>query len=351
MIQRGYLGIGAGWYGATEKPAAVEAASRRLTHVSILLLAWAAAYFGVSTARSDGGFSVGFNSFVLLASFQNLPVVDHGLFLRLPPVAETLKSQVIPLRERTEIVEHKVIPGDTLGEVAERYSLRLETLLWSNDLEDANLLQVGDTLLIPPLDGVIHTVKAGDTLAALATKYKVETEAILHYPLNQLADPEALSVGQRLVVPGGRKPFVPRLVPPSRGQVRLPLQVNNTSVPSVAGFSWPTHGPIYTYFSPYHTGVDISPPYGTPVHAAAPGVVIDAKKLGWGYGWYLIVDHGGGVSTMYAHLGAFLVDVGEEVSRGQVIGRVGNTGRTTGPHLHFELHLNGRPLNPLSYLP
>lgn len=117
-----------------------------------------------------------------------------------------------------------------------------------------------------------------------------------------------------------------------------------------SAWPWPTLGTISTEFSVAHPGLDIAAPFGTGVQAVAPGVVIDAQKRNWGLGWFLVLDHGDGVTSTYAHLGGFLVKAGEPIGQGQPIGWVGSTGFSTGPHLHFELHRDGRPLDPLGYL-
>lgn len=117
------------------------------------------------------------------------------------------------------------------------------------------------------------------------------------------------------------------------------------------GFNWPASGPIFQYFWSGHSGLDISPPYGSPIYASASGKVILADKLSYGYGWYLIIDHGNGYTTLYAHTSQFLVGVGDYVEQGQLIARVGATGLATGPHVHFEIRLNGQPLDPLNFLP
>ena len=115
--------------------------------------------------------------------------------------------------------------------------------------------------------------------------------------------------------------------------------------------AWPTYGPIYNWFSGGHKGIDISPSYGTPVGAADGGVVVSASYSRYDYGYYIIIDHGNGYQTWYAHLSQILVSQGQRVGRGELVGRVGMTGYATGPHLHFEVRLGGVPINPLNLLP
>ena len=266
----------------------------------------------------------------------------------LPGVAETsapgASAEVESPPQRYEIVAYAVQPGDTLSGIAIRFGLSWETVSWANSLPNVNSLRVGQELTIPHVDGYPYTVKWGDTVGSLSSRYKSESAEII--AVNNLPSPDALFVGQLLILPGGRPPPPPPPPAPARVVVE-----SAPSAPSSAGFVAPLVGLLTQYFGYGHEGVDIARPHGTPVQAAGGGRVVEARKLGYSYGWYLIIDHGNGFQTMYAHMSAFLVDLGEDVEAGQVIGRVGITGRSTGPHLHFELHLNGRPVNPLNYLP
>ena len=139
----------------------------------------------------------------------------------------------------------------------------------------------------------------------------------------------------------------PLLVPFTDGDA---ARTRTTVPPASPAWPWPTLGTISTGFSAAHPGLDIAAPFGAGVQAVAPGVVIDAQKRDWGLGWFLVLDHGGGMTSTYAHLGGFLVKAGAPLGQGQPIGWVGSTGFSTGPHLHFELHRQGRPLDPWDYL-
>lgn len=184
--------------------------------------------------------------------------------------------------------------------------------------------------------GAVHQVEQGETLWDIARLYGVSVERIAQ--ANDLADPHRITAGQRLTIPGASAPRRPRLV--VNGRLQRALQ-------------WPVRGGISSQFGRrwgrMHEGVDIRVPPGTPVRAAAGGRVVFA---GWngGYGYLVIVDHGQGVHTYYAHNRRVVVREGQQVSRGQVLAYSGSTGHTTGPHLHFEVRLNGRPLNPVRYL-
>lgn len=280
------------------------------------------------------------------ASSQELGTTQAG-----EPIAP-VQERASP--ERTESVTYEVAPGDTISTIAERFEISTETVLWANSLGYTDLIRIGQPLLILPVSGVLHTVAKGDTLLSLAATYGVDAEDILGYKSNNISDANSLAIGQKIIIPGGKMP-VSRASPSSRGGVRPAAETPAAPAAAAAApsgrFAWPTLGPIFQYFSASHFGVDISPPYGTPVRAADGGMVVRAEKLGWGLGWNLEVDHGNGYSTVYAHLSRFEVDRGERVSQGEVIGLVGTTGYVTGPHLHFAVHRNGVPINPLSVLP
>jgi murein DD-endopeptidase MepM/ murein hydrolase activator NlpD len=253
---------------------------------------------------------------------------------------------------RRGLITYEVARGDTLSTIAERFGISQETLVWANNIINPDFLRLGQKLLILPVSGVLHIVQRGETLSGIARRYGAKPSDILAYAPNGLTEPDKLSIGQKLIIPGGK---MPRLVPSSRGGIRQQVPsspVGGRAVQAAAiRFAWPTAGPITQYFSRGHRALDIAPPYGTPIRAAAGGRVVEARRLRYGYGWYLIIDHGQGYSTLYAHMGRFNVWTGTRVAAGQIIGAVGATGRVTGPHLHFEVRRNGVAVNPLSVLP
>lgn len=259
---------------------------------------------------------------------------------------------IIPERTRKEIQVYAVQSGDTVLGIASRFKVQPETLLWANPALESNpdLLRINDQLRILPVDGVLHTVKAGDTLSALASTYKVDVAQIVAYEANNLEGTSSpLIIGTDIVVPGGTKPYVTRQV----------TGMGLTSVPVPAGaaggsgnFSWPASGSISQDYWGGHQALDIAGRQGAPVKAADGGFVTIAGG-GWngGYGNQVVIDHGNGFVTLYAHLNTIFVKAGETVSAGQQIGTVGNTGNSTGPHLHFEIRYQGYPRNPYNYLP
>lgn len=258
---------------------------------------------------------------------------------------------------------YTVKPNDTLSGIAAQFSLTTQTLIWANSITDPRSLKPESTVIIPPASGVLHTVKDGDTLLALAEKYRVEANDITSFSFNGLKNPDALVLGQQIMIPGGVKPADPPAVKvstnPTSTSAPSPASASANRVlpaapePQVTGapLQWPTYGPIYGWYGGGHKGLDISPPYGTPVYAAEGGVVVWVEYLNYGYGYNFLIDHGNGYQTLYAHLSEVLVAPGERISRGQHIGRVGTTGRVTGPHLHFEVWRNGVIINPLEVLP
>ncbi len=256
---------------------------------------------------------------------------------------------------RLQIIEHQIKNGETLSQIASQYSLKVETILWANNLTTRSLLRPGNTLKIPPADGAIHTVKKGETLGQIAKLYGVTTDQITDY--NKI-DARTLSIGKELLIPGATK--VPSTIAVKPTQTTKPVNNQQTTGPvnipapsaAVGTYIWPTGAKIITqYYGLRHTGVDIAGPIGLPNYAARDGVVIKSQcGYNGGYGCYIILDHGGGITTLYGHNSKLLVSVGEQVSQGQVIGLLGSTGRSTGPHLHFEVRINGRHTNPLQYI-
>jgi murein DD-endopeptidase MepM/ murein hydrolase activator NlpD len=238
--------------------------------------------------------------------------------------------------------------GDDLVGIAARFGLRRETLIWANkSLEaDPGTLYVGQELYILPIDGVYYTIKQGDTLLAIAERFQVSVEAILNgeYYAGSLLGGQ-LEAGHKLVIPGGVKPFKPL-------EVRLPPQPTVSATPHGTGnWVWPVGGYISQGYWELHRAIDIATRHGDLVMAADAGTVVYAE-WGWaGYGNLVVVDHGNGFRSYYGHLYGFYVDVGEQVERGQPLGALGNTGLSTGPHLHFEIREDGVLRDPLDFLP
>lgn len=255
----------------------------------------------------------------------------------------------VPYRTRRDIIVYKVQPGDTVQGIAASFGVQPETIMWANPaIEDLpDLLRIGQEVVVLPIDGVYHEVKEGDTLGSIAAKYKVDVSTITGAAneWNGLQPPNyTISVGMKLIVAGGTKPYVAKLVTAYNGPV--PSGAHGTG-----RFQWPVVGRITQDYWYGHRALDIAAPIGTPIYAADSGFV---TFVGWtdvGYGNLTRIDHGNGFATYYAHQSAFNVVLGRAVQRGQLIGYVGSTGHSTGPHLHFEIRTSDGPLNPRFYLP
>ncbi len=252
----------------------------------------------------------------------------------------------IPKRQRREIEKYIVQPNDNVSRIAEKFEIKPETILWANaQLEnDPDMLSVGEELTILPINGAYHTVAVGDTVASIAKKYKVDAAAIFDYELNNLKPGDALAVGQKVVVPGGKKPIVQREVRAYSGPIP------ESAARGTGNFGWPVSGRITQKFWAGHSGIDIGAPTGTPVLASDSGFVIFAGWDNSGFGKFIVIDHDNGYLTSYGHLDVFAVAAGDSVKKGQLIGRVGNTGRSTGPHVDFRIRQNGVWRNPFGFL-
>jgi murein DD-endopeptidase MepM/ murein hydrolase activator NlpD len=275
---------------------------------------------------------------------------QNGGILIKPEVATTEKSK----KTRKGPVNYTVMPGDTVSSIAVNFDISINTILWENNLSAYSLIRPGDTLVILPATGITYKVAKGETLTTIATKFGVDADDIL--AANNLSGDTKLALGQSLFIPGGSKIYAA----PAATSVAAsynPIAVikgllSPSKVVAAAGkLLWPTVGHTITqYFSWAHQAIDIANPMGSPIYAAESGTVIDAGWSTVGYGNKVDIDNGGGMFTRYAHASKLLVKKGDVVTRGQVIALIGATGHATGPHLHFEVHVNGKLYNPLDYL-
>ena len=249
-------------------------------------------------------------------------------------------------KPRSEIVNYSVESGDTLASIANKFDVSVNTIKWANDLKSDDIT-TGDTLEIPPVSGIVHKVQSGDTVYSIAEKFNTSSQNIVNFPFNEFADLDtfALVPGQTLFVPDG----TPATEKPKMGvpYTRPQFMAGQSGTGS---FSWPTSGYISQYPIWYHMAIDIADPSSPPILAADSGTVSYAGCLDWGYGCHVIVDHNNGFQTLYAHLSAIAVSVGQGVGKGGSLGNMGSTGRSTGTHLHFEIRQNGALLDPLGFL-
>jgi murein DD-endopeptidase MepM/ murein hydrolase activator NlpD len=250
-------------------------------------------------------------------------------------------------RPRLALITYTVLAGDTVFGIAEAFDISPETILWSNgDLEyHPDDIRMGQPLTILPVSGIYYQVKAKDTLQSLARTFKVEPSAIVGYELNEIGPDQALREGQKLVIPGGEKPYVPHYVRHYGGPIPEGAAKGSGS------FVWPASGYITQGYWTLHRAIDIGGGIGTPVLASDSGYVVYAGWDDTGYGNLIIVAHGNDYYTYYAHLNKTAVSVGDSVARGKRIGSVGSTGRSTGSHLHFEIRHREVQRNPLGFLP
>ena len=278
-----------------------------------------------------------------------------GLILQatVPTPVETAFQSPLPQVEhppvpRQAVVTYTVQTGDHLANIAAQFGLQRETLIWSNpELEpDPGVLRIGQVLTILPVDGVYYTVQEGDSLVEIARTLSSTVETIVNFEYNGIDSAAAQLVpGQHLVVPGGKKAFNPMPVQP------VVTPVSRPDVQPSDEFVWPVKGVITQGYWDLHRAIDIDGREGQLVYASAAGTVTYASWDLSGYGYLVMIDHGNGYVTYYAHLFGFYVDVGDVVEQGLPIGALGNTGNSTGPHLHFEIRKKGVHLNPLGLLP
>jgi murein DD-endopeptidase MepM/ murein hydrolase activator NlpD len=259
------------------------------------------------------------------------------------------------------VSQYTVQSGDALFSIAAQFKIKPETLLWANSdvLQDnPDNLFPGQHLVIPPTDGVYYQWKAGDTLDSVASTFNAKVDDILNWPGNDidLTNP-TIKPDTYIMVPGGQRALVQWIVPQvARGPSGTAgLNGANCSGPIGSGaFIWPTQNHYLSGydFSPTHLGIDIAAGLGAPIVAADSGVVVVAGyQPTSGYGNVIMIDHGNGYMTVYGHLSQINVSLCQGVTRGQLIGLAGDTGRATGPHLHFEVRLNGGFVDPWYVLP
>lgn len=276
---------------------------------------------------------------------------------------------IVQERPRSEVIQYQAVQGDTIYTIAERFGIKPESIAWSNSRRIVQVLRPGDTINIPPVDGVYTQVIGSKTIAEIAAQYKVtDPYVVLDSEYNDLfgLEPDTiLPSGSWLFIPGGegenitwnpgvttdesdpaRRGFVTSFAPGDPGSCG---NVNNPG----GGAAWVNPLPGGTYvrgFTAFHPGIDLSAPPGTPIRAANGGVVIFAGWNSWGYGNTVVLAHGPFL-TLYGHMSSIAVSCGQLVSPGTVIGGVGNTGNSSGPHLHFEIRNGNIQTDPLVTIP
>lgn len=309
---------------------------------------------------------------VVVAGIDNVSQTDSGSFGGIPRLAQ--EHTIIPSRPRQEVVKYTVLEGDTIFGIAEKFGLKPETVLWGNYfilLDNPHSLKPGQELHILPVNGTYHEWQQGEGLNSVARYYGVTPEDIINYPANNL-DPATIGdyanpniqPGTALIVPGGRREFISWSAPlgvtrenPASARVLGPGACDPVRGGAVGYgvFVWPSNKRYLSGFdySPgtNHWGIDIAGNEGEGVYATDAGVVVYVGWNNYGYGNMIMVDHGSGFQSLYAHLSAYNVGCGQSVGQGDVIGAIGSTGRSSGSHLHFEIRAISSFVNPWDVLP
>ncbi len=314
-------------------------------------------------------------------STASLAIVGKtSLSVENPDISAAVAAANATSRTGDQISLYVVHEGDTLPAIAKLFGVTVNTIVWANDIK-GNTIRPGDELVILPINGIEYTVKSGDTLQSIAKKYKGDIDEIAQF--NDLSSDARLAIGQSLIIPDGEISAGSTVSgSKSQGSVTghgtVVAGVNNgvgVSVKASGALNAPSNAPVVGERGPSsasfvgywerpiiggiktqgihgHNGVDLSAAYGTSILAAADGQVIIAKQGGWngGYGSYIVIKHDNGTQTLYGHLSDVDVSVGQTVSQGAVIGKMGSSGDSTGIHLHFEVHVNGVKKNPTIYL-
>ena len=305
-------------------------------------------------------------------SVSQVPVIQSGF----GGVAREARLHTnIPDRPRSEIIQYTVAKGDTVIGIAEKFNLKPQTIMFGNYYtirDDPHNLSIGQVLNILPIDGYYYEWQLGDGLNGVAKGLNVTPDVIINYPLNQLdaatigdyANPN-IKPGTWLIIPGGTRPYSSWTAPagvtredPATARVMGAgaCEAVNGGAIGLGYFVWPADKHFLSGFdySPEtnHRGIDIAGNTGEPVYAVDAGVIVYAGWNDWGYGNMIMIDHGNGWQSLYAHLNSIDVGCGQSVDMNWVIGTVGNTGKSSGSHLHFELmHTQYSKVNPWSYLP
>ena len=312
--------------------------SRPIVHVGVVMTAFAVVVIAPNLFNHASETGEGINGNVLAAN-------DEVSFY-------TMQAEEVRQLRGGEVTFHQVKEGEDLESIAGQYGLQPETITWENNLKEKAELKVGQDLRILPVDGIRHRVAKGETVASIGKKYGLEgaaVQAIVDFPFNDFVNDETfeLAVGQYLMVPGGIKPK--ETVTPRATFARV-MTPDAGTVSATGDFIWPAAGMITQGYSFYHKAIDIASGGGGPILAVDSGIVTHSGWDNTGYGNRVIVDHGNGSRTLYAHMRVLNVTEGQSVNRGDVLGEMGSTGRSTGTHLHFEVRQDSVLLNPLDYL-
>lgn len=285
---------------------------------------------------------------------EAVPVANAPVLVDVALAPAAVPHTFIGRKPEHEFVVYRVERGDTPNGIADKFGIQATTLLGGNPQlsQESSLLQTGVDLIILPIDGVLHDVAPGDTLESISEQYGIPVETIIAYEPNNLEFPYRLYPETQVMVPGAvREVFV--WTPPSLESVRG-RSTGSGVAPLIVGtgtFVYPVNSRNFTqYFWYGHPGIDIALAEGSSVVASDTGTVTFAGWNIYGYGNLIVVNHGNGYETFYAHLNGISVVPGQIVYQGNVIGTTGNTGNSSGPHIHFEVRINGAQDDPCWYV-
>mgnify|MGYP006176686315 FL=1 len=243
---------------------------------------------------------------------------------------------------------YKVQSGDSINGIANKFNIDSKYIFWNNIhlTSKSDIINIGDMIRVPTVEGVLHDVRFGETLSEISLKYKAEPEDIVDFSSNNIYDINFIEENVTILIVGGTQPRVINDITSISSNV---LEKES----SAAGFVWPADGPITSVLTWWHpTGIDIGAQFNAPVVATNQGTVIFAGgDPCCSYGLYVDIRHPAGFVSRVAHLNKIWVEAGQQVQRGEIIGLNGSTGRSSGPHVHFELRRNGLLQNPLNYIP
>lgn len=296
---------------------------------------------------------------VLVAPFlaDTYPILTHQVSALDLGTSSKAKQSVLAGEEvfgteesqiRDKIITYKVENGDTIETIAKKFDISQDTIRWANNIS-GNDLTIGQELKILPVTGIAHKVESGDTVYSIAKKYNTDPQGIVDFAFNDFANRETFTLvtGQILYIPNGIKPE-------EQETIKRQVYIAQGPIPVLSGgFTYPVHGELSQFYSWYHRGLDIATAYGTPIIAAHNGTVtsVSTGTYDGGYGNNVWISNGSGIESHYAHMSSVDVSVGQRVIGGKtVIGAIGMTGRTTGPHVHFEIRQNGSLVNPLGFI-
>lgn len=270
------------------------------------------------------------------------------------------------VKNKDKISYYIVQPGDNVGIIAKKFGVSTKTIIWENNLNSKGFLKLKQKLTILPVSGLRHTIKKGDTLKGIAKKYSVEDIQKIR-EFNDLKD-DFLKIGDKIIIPGGKKEIKNTISKSSYSSHSKKTNSDYIWIKTSSGktvkhkawsptkrirytktdygyFTHPMPGSIRTQGLHGHNAIDMAAPIGTPILAAHSGIITTSYKYGYGggYGKHVVINHQDGIETLYAHMLKVIVNKGQKVIKGQIIGYEGSTGRSTGPHLHFEVHGRSNP--------